>query len=86
MPAIVVGGPGGIRTPEGARPTGLQPVPFVRFGTDPMEPTRGFEPRTYSLPWSCSTTKATRAKHFSPNPLQLLKQLIQSFICRIILF
>lgn len=30
------GGQGGIRTPEGTRPTGLQPVPFGRSGTYPF--------------------------------------------------
>ena len=29
-------GPGGIRTPEGMKPTDLQSVPFNHFGTDPF--------------------------------------------------
>ena len=33
--AVFYGGPGRIRTYEGARPTDLQSVPFDRSGTDP---------------------------------------------------
>lgn len=31
--AVFYGAQGGIRTPEGIKPTGLQPVPFDHFGT-----------------------------------------------------
>ncbi len=39
--------------------TSREPLPINQFQINRMficlEPMRGFEPRTYSLPWSCST-------------------------------
>src|SRR3954471_3515923 len=38
----------------------MAPKSITRFRTGSTEPTRGFEPRTPSLPWKCSTTELRR--------------------------
>lgn len=54
------GAGGGIRTPEGIKPTDLQSVAFDRFATPAyfgMEPKPRIELGTSSLPWKRSTTE-----------------------------
>ncbi len=54
------GAGGGIRTPEGIKPTDLQSVAFDRFATPAyllVEPKPRIELGTSSLPWKRSTTE-----------------------------